>query len=77
MTKEQINAVLEGIRSWPQPDQEELVEFAREIAARRTGIYVMNEEERAAVREGFDQARRGDFVPDEEMDALWKKYGVI
>jgi hypothetical protein len=76
MTKEQINAVLESIRSWPQPDQEELVEFAREIEARRTGIYVMTDEERAAVREGFDQARRGDFVPDEEMDALWKKYGV-
>jgi hypothetical protein len=31
MTKEQINAVLETVRSWPQEDQEELVEVAREI----------------------------------------------
>ncbi len=77
MTKKQINAVLENVRSWPQQDQEELVEIAREIEARRTGIYVMNDEERAAVREGLDQARRGEFVPDDEMDALWKKYGVI
>jgi hypothetical protein len=31
MNKEQINAVLERVRSWPPQDQEELVEIAREI----------------------------------------------
>jgi len=77
MTKEQINAVLESVRSWPQQDQEELVELAREIEARRTGVYVMSDDERAAVREGLDQARRGEFVADHEMDALWKRYGVV
>jgi predicted transcriptional regulator len=76
MTKEQINVVLESVRSWPEQDQEELAELAREIEARRTGVYFMNDEERAAVREGLDQARRGEFVSDDEMDALWKKYGV-
>jgi predicted transcriptional regulator len=70
MTKEQINAVLEGVRSWPKQDQEELVEIAREIEARRTGVYVMSDEERAAVREGLDQARRGEFVPDDEIRVL-------
>jgi len=77
MTKEQIDAVLESVRSWPEQDQEELVEVAREIEARRTGVYVMSDEERAAVREGLEQARRGEFVPDDEMDAFWKRYGVI
>jgi predicted transcriptional regulator len=77
MTKEQINAVLESVRSWPEQDQEELVEFAREIEARRSGVYVMSDDERAAVQEGLDQARRGEFVPDDEMDAVWKKYGVL
>jgi predicted transcriptional regulator len=77
MTKEQINAVLEGVRSWPAEDQEELIELAREIQARRTGVYVMTDEERAAVRDGLEQARRGEFVPDEEMDAFWKKIGVL
>ena len=77
MTKEQINAVLESVRSWPQQDQEELVELAREIEARRSGVYVMSDEERAAVQEGLDQARRGEFVPDDEMNAFWKKYDVL
>jgi predicted transcriptional regulator len=65
------------VRSWPQEDQEELAELAREIEARRTGVYVMSNEERAAVQEGLQQASRGEFVPDDEMDAFWKKYGVL
>jgi predicted transcriptional regulator len=77
MTKEQISSVLDSVRSWPQEDEEEFIELAREIEARRTGIYVMNDEERAAVREGLEQAMRGEFVPDDEMDAFWKKYGVL
>jgi len=77
MTKEQIDAVLESVRSWPEQDQEELVELAREIEARRSGVYIMSDAERAAVQEGLDQARRGEFVLDDEMDAFWKKYGVL
>jgi hypothetical protein len=77
MTKEQINAVLENVRSWPEQDQEELGELAREIEARRKGIYVLSNDERAAVRVGLQQAQRGEFVSDEDMDAVWKRYGVL
>jgi hypothetical protein len=76
MTKEQINAVLESVRTWPQEDQEELLEFARIIEARRMGTYVMTDQERLAVREGLAQAERGEFVSDEDMDAFWKRSGV-
>jgi hypothetical protein len=77
MTKEQINSILEDIRSWPEEDQEELVEVAREILARRIGVYVLNDEEREAVGDGLDQARRGEFVPDDEMESSWKQIGVL
>jgi predicted transcriptional regulator len=75
VTKEQIHAVWENVRSWPQEDQEEIVKIAREIEARRNGVYVMNDEERAAEREGLEQARRGEFMSDEEMDTFWAKIG--
>jgi predicted transcriptional regulator len=55
----------------------ERIEIAREIEARRKGVYVMDDEERAAVREGLQQARRGEFVSDDEMEAFWKKIGVL
>ena len=72
MTNEQIAAFLDRVRSWPQEDQEELVECARDIEAHRAGVYVLNEEERAAI----DEAQRGGVVPDEEMEAFWKGIGV-
>ena len=72
MTKEQINAVLDSVRSWPQEDQEELVEVAREIEARRRGVYVLTQEERAALAE----ARDSGLASDDEADAFWKRHGV-
>jgi predicted transcriptional regulator len=77
MVKEEMDALLDAERSWPLEDQEALIEVAREIVARRTGIYVMNDDERKAVREGLVQAHRGEFVPEEEMSAVWKKLGVL
>ena len=72
MTKEQINAVLESVRSWPQEDQEELAELAREIEARRTGVYVLNEDERTAVEE----AERSGVASEEDVQKFWKRHGV-
>ena len=36
----------------------------------------LDEETRAAIREGIAQAKRGEFVPDENIQALWKRYGL-
>jgi hypothetical protein len=72
MTKEQITAVLESVRSWPQQDQEELAEVAREIEARRTGIYVMTDDERTAI----SKARQSSLASDDEVDAFWKARGI-
>lgn len=73
MTKEQIDAVLEAVRKWPKQDQEELAELAREIEARRDGIYEMTDEERAAI----ETARRSPFASDDDVRAFWRKHGVI
>ena len=72
MTKEQINSVLESVRSWSEEDQEELAEVAREIEARRTGVYVLSEEERLAIA----KARQEPFVSDEQVETFWRRHGV-
>lgn len=68
--------ILEKVASWPEEDQEELAEIAREIEAHRTGVYVLSDDEQAAVDEGLSQLRRGEFVPEQEMQAFWKRFGV-
>ena len=64
--------LLELVQSWPEEDQEELVDVAREIESRRSGVYRLSDEERTAVRAGMDDARRGDFASEEEMDEFYR-----
>ncbi len=62
-----LREVLEQAATWPREDQDELAEYAREIEARRTGIYKMSDEERIAVRRGLAEADRGEFVSDDRL----------
>lgn len=43
---------------------------------RRAGPVHLDEETRAAVREGQEQARRGEFVSDEDMAAFFRHHNV-
>ena len=72
MTRDQIAAVLESVRSWPEQDQAELAELAREIEARRKGIYQLTDDELAAI----ETARRTEIVPEDEVAAFWKARGI-
>jgi hypothetical protein len=64
--------IVELMASWPAEDQEELSELAREIETRRTGVYRLSDEERAAI----DAARRGPLAADDEVEAFWKRRGL-
>jgi hypothetical protein len=68
--------LLELVGSWPQEDVEELEEYARFIEARRTGVYRLTADERAAIKEGVAQADRGEFVSDEVVAEADKRHGI-
>jgi hypothetical protein len=72
MTKEQVLAVLDNVRSWPEQDQEELAELAREIEARRKGVYQLTPDEEAAI----DAALASPIASDEEVKAVWRECGI-
>jgi hypothetical protein len=67
-----VKEILQHVASWPEEDQEELAELAREIEARRTGVYVLTDEERAAIAD----ARSGEFASDRDIAAFWKRHGI-
>jgi hypothetical protein len=60
------------VESWPTEDQEELAEVAREIEARRKGVYDLSANERATI----EDARKGGFAPDKDVLAFWKRHGI-
>jgi predicted transcriptional regulator len=74
MTTTALKDVLKRAETWPQEDQDELAEYAREIQARRTGVYLMTDEEREAVLKGLAEADRGEFVPDDVVAEADKRH---
>lgn len=67
-----VKEILNHVASWPEEDQQELAEVAREIEARRTGVYVLSDDERRAIAESLE----GELASDEEVAAFWKRHGI-
>lgn len=66
--------LLERVESWPKEDQDDLLEYAREIEARRTGVYTARPEELAAIDEALGQVARGELASKDEIEAAFAKF---
>ena len=75
MSREEIKAVLDRVLTWPPERQQEAAELLWTLEAHEGEFYHPSDDEWAAIREGLEQARRGDLVPDAEMEAFWKSRG--
>jgi hypothetical protein len=74
MTKTEIDAVLERVKTWPPERQEEAAGVLLEIEAEVTGVYHLTEEDRREIELSMEEARRGEFASDEEVAALFNRY---
>jgi hypothetical protein len=66
--------LLEQLESWPPEDQEELAEYARQIEARRAGVYHATPEELQAIDEATAELDRGEVASDSEVRAAYAKF---
>jgi hypothetical protein len=75
MTK-MLEEAISKVRELPDAEQDEAAELLLSVAAKGGGLVQLDEETRAAVREGREQARRGEFVSDNDMTAFFKRHGI-
>jgi predicted transcriptional regulator len=66
--------ILDRIADWPEEAQQEVMQAVVDIEAKHFGVYRLSDDERTAVREGLAQAERGEFVPDNVVEAYFNKY---
>jgi predicted transcriptional regulator len=71
-----LEDAIKKVRALPEADQDEAAEMLLSIASRNAEPVRLDDETRAAIREGQAQARRGEFVSDEDMAAFFKRHGV-
>lgn len=65
-----IKQIFDQVASWPEEDQEELAELARQIEARRTGVYKATPEELQAL----DDAEQSGIASEEEVEAAFRSF---
>ena len=63
-------------RELPAEDQDSIAIMLLSMTTDDPDIDPIDDKTRAAILEGLEQARRGEFVPDAEIEALWKRHGV-
>ena len=71
-----LEQVIAKVRQLPDAEQDEAAEMLLSVLARRNEPVSLDIETLTAIREGSEQARRGEFVSDEEMAELFKRHGV-
>lgn len=69
-----VKEILRRVEAWPQEDQQELAEVARDIEARRSGIYHATADELKAIDEALEQVARGELASQEDIEAAFAKF---
>ena len=76
MTKAEIRAVLDRVRTWPEDRQAYLARVAIQIEAQDAEVAQEDETTRKAIAAARAQARRGKFASDKRVKGVWKKFGL-
>lgn len=69
-----LEKAIEKARSLPDDDQDALALAMLTMAETPEKPEEMDDETRAAIRQGLEQARRGEFASPEEIAALVRRY---
>jgi hypothetical protein len=69
-----VKDILRRVEAWPQEDQEELTEIARDIEARRSGVYHATPGELEAIGEALGQVARGERASQEQVQEAFSSF---
>lgn len=62
-----LDDAIKKVRELPEADQDEAAEMLLSVASKHGERVLLDDETRAAIQEGREQARRGEFVSGEDM----------
>jgi predicted transcriptional regulator len=71
-----LEIAFEKLKALPEDRQAYAAEVIEQIAASDDGVFRIPDAHCAGVRQGLEQAERGELVSDEDMAALWKQCGL-
>jgi hypothetical protein len=74
MTKGEIEAILDRVRMWPRPRQEDAARILLAMEAQDASVYRLSDEERADIDASLEELARGEIALDEEVRSTFDRY---
>ena len=74
MTK--LTEVIARVRALPEQDRDDIAAVLAAILDNRDRVPPLTDEQVVAVRRSQEAVRRGEIASDEEMNALWRRFGL-
>jgi predicted transcriptional regulator len=71
-----LEKAIDKVRELPEDEQEAVAAVMLQMAGGDAPLVHLDDETRAAIREGVEQAERGEFVPDEVVAKANKRRGL-
>jgi hypothetical protein len=71
-----LDDAIDAARSLPPDEQDNLARIMLQLAAAKPPVFELMLEEDAALALSEAQAARGEFATDEEVRAVWAKFGL-
>ena len=71
-----LEEAIERVKGLPEPDQDIAAEFLLGFADPETNRYRLSEAQLREVELAKEQARKGEFATEEEMESLWRRSGL-
>jgi predicted transcriptional regulator len=71
-----LEKAIARVRDLSDEDQDALAVMMLAMLRADSPVLDLDDQARSAIREGLEQARRGEFVPDAEIEALWRRHGA-
>jgi hypothetical protein len=68
-----LENLIDRVAALPKEAQEEVVRSVIEIEQRHTGVYRLDDEERADILAALEEVRRGEVATDDEAAAVFRR----
>lgn len=68
-----LENLVDRMAKLPKAAQEEIVRKVAEVEQRHSGVYKLDDDERADILEALEEVRRGDVATDDEVAAVFQR----
>jgi len=73
---QQLSQILERVKTWPPERQDDAARMLEAMEKSGAEVYRLSDAEHRLVDEGLEEANRGQFVSDKDMEKFWNRHRI-